>query len=206
MEKQIQELTDKLYHEGVERGNAQAEQIVAEAQTEANAILLKARGEADALLAAARKQADELRKNTENELRLYAGQAVEAVKSALTDVLTDRVATEAARSVADDKAFMQQLILRLVTSWGEKEQLTIETADADALRAVLAKEAKALLDAGLRIEQVNGRKHSFAVQPADGAYKIVFGEDEFAELFRDFLRPALAEMLYKKDSAHGTAQ
>lgn len=203
MEKQIQELTDKLYREGVERGNAQAEQIVAEARTQANATLLKAKSDADALLAAARKQADELRKNTENELRLYAGQTLEAVKSAITDALTDRVAAEAARSATDDKAFMQQLILKLVATWGEQEQLVVETEDAEALRAVLAKEAKALLDGGLRIEQVNGRKHSFAVQPADGSYKVVFGEEEFAELFKDFLRPALVEMLYKKDDASG---
>ena len=196
MEKQIQQLTDKLYQEGVERGRAEAEQIVAAAKSEANSIVLKARNDAAAVAADAKKQADELRQNTINELRLYAGQTVEAAKTAITDALTNRVATEAAAAAMDDKAFLQKLILKLVATWGEKEELVVETEDALALRALFAKEAKALLDKGVKIEEVNGRKHSFAVQPADGAYKVVFGEQEFAELFKDFLRPALVEMLF----------
>jgi V/A-type H+-transporting ATPase subunit E len=56
MEKQIQELTDRLYQEGVERGRKRAEEIIAEAQTEANNIILKAKAEAARILAETQKQ------------------------------------------------------------------------------------------------------------------------------------------------------
>jgi V/A-type H+-transporting ATPase subunit E len=197
MENQIQELTDLLYNEGVAKGNAQAEVIVNEAKQNAAKIVAQARAEAEALLSNARKEQDELKSNTVNELKLYAGQTVEAIKAAVTTAITNTTSREAAEATVADTKFLQEVILRLVSTWSEKEELVIGTEDAKALRAYFATKAKALLDKGIKVEEVNGLKHAFTVAPADGAYKIVFGENEFEELFRDFLRPALAEMLYK---------
>ena len=47
-----------------------------------------------------------------------------------------------------------------------------------------------------KIEQVNGKKASFSIVPADGSYKVTFGEEEFVEFFKEFLRPQLIEMLF----------
>ena len=59
-----------------------------------------------------------------------------------------------------------------------------------------AAQAKALLDKGVKIEQVNGNKTLFTVSPADGSYKVNFGEEEFMNYFKEFLRPQLVEMLF----------
>ena len=40
------------------------------------------------------------------------------------------------------------------------------------------------------------KKASFSIIPADGSYKVTFGEDEFIEFFKEFLRPQLVEMLF----------
>ena len=53
-----------------------------------------------------------------------------------------------------------------------------------------------LLDKGVKIEQVNGIKTLFSVSPADGSYKVNFGEEEFMNYFKEFLRPQLVEMLF----------
>ena len=50
MENKIQELTEKIYNEGVERGNAEAERIIAEAQAKAEVILKEAQSGADDIL------------------------------------------------------------------------------------------------------------------------------------------------------------
>ena len=55
MEK-IQELTEKLYREGVEKGQAEAERIKLEAQAEAQKILDNARQQAQAIEAQALHQ------------------------------------------------------------------------------------------------------------------------------------------------------
>ena len=67
---------------------------------------------------------------------------------------------------------------------------------ADSLKALFAQKAKALLDKGVTIEQVNGQKTLFTVEPANGAYKVNFGEAEFENYFKNFLRPQLVEMIF----------
>ena len=70
------------------------------------------------------------------------------------------------------------------------------TSDAESLKKYFAANAKALLDKGVTIEQVNGIKALFSVSPADGSYKVNFGEEEFMNYFKAFLRPQLVEMLF----------
>jgi len=75
MENKIQELTDKIYREGVEKGNAEAQKLIANAQNEAKRIVEEAQQQADAILNNARKSADEMSANAKSELQLFAGQA-----------------------------------------------------------------------------------------------------------------------------------
>ena len=58
------------------------------------------------------------------------------------------------------------------------------------------KNAKDLLDKGVKIEGVKGSKVLFSISPADGSYKVNFGEEEFENYFKDFLRPQLVQMLF----------
>ncbi len=196
MDTKIQELTDKIYREGVEKGNEEAGRIIADANQQKQTILDEARAEAARILAAAEKQAAELKKNTEAELKLFANQSVEALKSEVTNLITGRIASENVKSAATDPAFMQKVILELVSSWPKNEFLTIQTADAEALRKYFAANAKTLLEKGVKIEKVNGKDASFTIQPADGSFKVTFGEDEFVSFFKEFLRPGLVEMLF----------
>ena len=81
MDTKIQELTDKIYKEGEEKGNEEAGRIIADAKAQKQAILTEAEAEAKRIVAQAEKQAAELKKNTEAELKLFATQSVEALKS-----------------------------------------------------------------------------------------------------------------------------
>jgi len=196
MEAKIQELTDKLYFEGVEKGNKEAERLIEDAQNRRKVMLEAVQEEAKEIINKAHKQADDLKKNTEAELKLYAAQAADALKSELADLLTNKLANAGVKTAFDQPDFMQKVILKLVSEWPKKEQLTIGTEDAHALNAYFATHAKELLDKGLKIEQVNGKKHSFTIAPADGTYKINFGEEEFVEYFKEFLRPQLIDLLF----------
>ena len=77
MENKIQELTDKIYREGVEKGNEEARKLVAQAQEEAKKIVEDARKEAEQIVADARKSADELSENTKSELKLPGCECLE---------------------------------------------------------------------------------------------------------------------------------
>ena len=187
MDTKIQELTDKIYKEGVEKGNEEAGRIIAEANAQKDTILKDAEAEAKRIVAAAEKQAAELKKNTEAELKLFATQSVEALKSEVTNLITGDIASSNVKAALMDPAYMQKVILEL---------LTIQASDSDGLKAYFEANAKGLLEKGYKIEKVSGKKASFSIIPADGSYKVTFGEDEFIEFFKEFLRPQLVEMLF----------
>ena len=196
MENKIQELTDKIYHEGVEKGNEEARKLVEQAQNEAKNIVDEARRQAETIVANARKSADELTQNTKSELRLFAGQAVNALKTEIADLVTDKLVTADVKAFAADKNYLNAFIVALASKWSADEPIVISTADAEDLKKYFAAKAKGLLDKGVKIEQVNGIKTLFTVSPADGSYKVGFGEEEFMNYFKEFLRPQLVEMLF----------
>ncbi len=196
MENKIQALTDKIYREGVEKGNVEAKQIVAKAQEEAKQIVENAHKEAEAILAAARKSADELADNTKSELKLFAAQAVNALKSEVASVVTNKLVTADVKAFASNKDYLQAFIVALATKWSADEPIVISTADAEGLKQYFAAKAKQLLDGKVEITQVNGMKALFTVAPADGSYKVTFGEEEFMNYFKEFLRPQLVDMLF----------
>ena len=195
MDTKIQELTDKIYKEGVEKGNEEAGRIIADANAQKQAIVSEAEAEAKRIVAAAQKQAAELKKNTEAELKLFATQ-VEALKSEVVNLITGKITSSNVKAIVSDTAFMQKVILEMAKEWAKKEAITIQTADADALTKYFEANAKSLLDGGVKIEKVSGKKADFTIIPADGSYKVSFGEDEFVAFFKEFLRPGLVEMLF----------
>ena len=195
MENKIQELTEKIYAEGVEKGKAEADRLVCEAKESAAEIVKKAQAEAEAIVAAAKKKAEELDANTRSEIKLYGAQAVGALKSEVATVVTDTIVKAAVKdALAGDS--VKAMLVKIAERWNSDEALVISTSEAEELKAYFAKNAKALLDKGVEIKQVNGSKTSFSIAPADGSYKVNFGEGEFEAFFKSFLRPQMVELLF----------
>ncbi|NCD14971.1 MAG: hypothetical protein EOL92_07025 [Bacteroidia bacterium] len=192
----IQELTSKLYTEGVEKGREEAERIIAEAKAREEKIVKEAKAKADHLIAAAQKEQAELKMHTEAELKLFASQSAEALKTEIINLLTDKLATMNVKAAMEDKGFMQKLIGELLTNWSKDETLTLGVENAAALEAYIASNMKHLLEKGLKIESVNGIKTGFTLTPADGTYKVRFGEEEFIDYFKEFLRPQIQQLLF----------
>ena len=87
----LSELTDKIYAEGVEKGNQEAQRILDEANAKAAQIVAKAEKEAADKLAKAEKKAQELDAHTKAELKLYTEQALNALKTAVVDLLNGEI-------------------------------------------------------------------------------------------------------------------
>jgi V/A-type H+-transporting ATPase subunit E len=192
----LQELADKIYAEGVEKGKEEAAAIVAQAQQKAQQIVADAQAQAAAVLAQSEQKAKELDKNTRAELRLFAQQSVNALKTEVTNLLTGRLATDSVKAATADGKFMQKIIADLAAQMAKTGDVTIETNDAKALNDYFMKNAKGLLDAGVEINEVKGIKTHFTISAKNGGYKLAFGDEEFIEYFKQYLRPQLIEMLF----------
>ena len=192
----IQQLTDKLYQEGVEKGSAKAREMEQQAQEKSREIIAAAEKQAKQLIEEAQRKAGELEKNTKAELQLFARQAVEALRTEVTNLVNGPVVEQSVKAATADKDFMQKVILQFVQKFAQEDQLLIETAEAAALTKAFEANAKDLLDKGLKIESVNGLKTGFVIRSEEGAYKIQFGEEELIAYFKEFLRPQLVGMLF----------
>ena len=192
----LSELTDKIYAEGVEKGNAEAQQIVEKANIKAADIVAQAEKKAAALIAEAERKSADLDKKTRAELKLYAEQSVNAVKTEITNLLTDKIAGDSVKAATTDAKFMQGLIAKLAEQMVKDGEVLIETKDAEALKKYFAANAKGLLEKGVKISEVKGIKTDFTIQPAKGGYKLAFGDAEFIAYFKEMLRPQLVEELF----------
>lgn len=196
MDSKIQELTEKVYNEGVLKGAAEAERLIAEAEARAIEREQAAERKAEEILRAAQRQAEDLKHSTQRELQLYATQLVEATKASLTDELSGRIARENVKALMVNPEFIQQFMLQIVQGFDLSRGVEITGKDADSLAEYVASNARHLLEQGLSIKRVAGKVTEFVVQPQDGGFKLQIGDAEFLELFKSFVRPQLAEQLF----------
>ena len=140
MENKIQELTEKIYAEGVEKSKVEADRLIEEAKKKAADIVKDAQQQADAIIAGAQKKAAELDANTRSEIKLYGAQAVGALKSEATDIITDAVVKGAVKeALAGDT--IKALLVKIAERWSANEQIVISTAEAEELKAYFANNA-----------------------------------------------------------------
>ncbi|MCQ2310276.1 MAG: hypothetical protein MJZ64_00795 [Paludibacteraceae bacterium] len=192
----LEEITSKIYAEGVEKGNQEAQAIIAKAKEEAQAIIDKATAEAQAQLQKAEQKAQEMDAHTRSELKMFTEQSLNALKTQVTDLVNGKVVEDNIKAATADPKFMQGIIAKMAESMAKDGAVTIDAKDADALKTYFATNAKGLLDKGVTINEVKGLKTDFQLKPEKGGYKMSFGEAEFIAYFKEFLRPQLIELLF----------
>jgi V/A-type H+-transporting ATPase subunit E len=108
----VQELIDRLREQGVEEGNEQAEQLLADARHQAAKLLDQARKEAAETLQHSRKEADRLQAAGEEALCLAGRDAVLALKEEISQRFADQVRRLVSHSLSDEQ-FVERLILEI---------------------------------------------------------------------------------------------
>ena len=196
MDSQIQALTEKVYQEGVLKGEQEAAKILADAQAQAEQVERDARARAEQIIADAQRSASELKTNTERELKLNASKLIEATKASIVDVLAGRIAGDSVQALTANPELLQRVVLEIAKGFDLKHGVEITSNQAEELKAYFAQNAKALLEEGLTIKQVAGKATQYTIRPQNGSFKVEIGEQEFVELFKSILRPQLAQELF----------
>lgn len=202
MDSKLQELTEKIFREGVEKGEQQARDIVADAEKRSAAIIADARREAAAIIADAEKKAAALRQNAEADLRLGAAQFTASLKQRLLDLITARAVEKPLAEALSDTAAMTEFLKIILRSWrpegGQAAGLDVLLPEAQrerlaaALEAALSRE----LAGGLTLRFSKNVKTGFQVQPHGSSYKISLTDEDFREYFKEYLRPKMRAFLF----------
>lgn len=204
MEEKLQGLLDKVYQEGVAKGEEVASAIVKDAERKAEKIREEAEKEAANIRRRAREEAEELKRNTASELRLSAEQAVSALRQKITDLITLKAISAPLEQQFSDQDFIKNMVETLMQNWTANNQgqgpLTLLLPEQrEELRQYFAARASELLNDGMQIEVDQRLEKGFRIGPADGRYLLSFTDKDFETFFMDYLRPHTREILYGND-------
>ena len=198
----LQELTQKLYNDGLERGRAEAERLVAEAKESAAQIIADAKAEAEAIAKAAEDRAEDVAKNAMTEIALAGRQAMTKIKAELTEAVIMKTTGAAVKSATMDAAFVKDMLLAMANNW------TSSTVDV-SLKALLPEEKRAELDkvmqasvaelakAGIEVGYTKDIKTGFKLGEKNGGYYIAFTDESFDALLKEYLREKVSNLLFK---------
>ncbi len=196
----LQELTDKLYQEGLSKGKAEGEALLAQAKTEAEAIVKKARQEAEAILATAQKQADDLRTKAEGDTKMAALQALQATRQDLENLVVTRIADTQVKEAMSAPEFIKGIITAVAQRFSAEQSqdlsLVLPASLQSALEPFVKKELGTLL--GKEVDARFSKKIAggFTIGPKDGSYFISLTDETFADLVKEYLRPATRKLLF----------
>lgn len=203
MDTSLQQLTDKIYKEGVEKGNAEAESIIANAKKEAQAILKEAKETALKTAQKAEKESAEMQKTALSELQMASTKAISALKQEITQLIEGEIIDTTIKAATSDVAFLQKTIETAIKNWASSDskalnmQVIVPEKDEKAILAYFEKSTKDVLNKGFTIVSANAVKAGFQLAPADGTYKISFTDADFIAFFKEFVRPKIATLLFK---------
>ena len=202
MDSKLQELTEKIYREGVEKGEQQAREIIEAAQKESAALIRNAQGEADAIIAMARKKAEDLRQSLESDMRLAASQSMSALKQQIMDAISARVIDRPIAEALSNPATMAEFLREIIGRWSSPSgdipglEVLLPQAQQERLSAVLESALCRELASGLSLRFTKALRAGFQVQPCGLSYKISLTDEDFREYFKEYLRPRMRAFLF----------
>ena len=201
MTDQLQDLLQRVYQEGVQKAQAEAEQIIQAANRTADDAVSKAKAEAETIIQDAKTKAEELKKNSETDLKMAASHTLNSVKQNLVDVILLKSLDDPAKAGFSDPAFLKDIILSALDAWkasGGQGTIQISESMKGKLDEGFLGSIGSKLQGELKVDFSPAMKSGFSLSPIDGSYKLSFTDEDFSNLFKGYLRPRTAELLFSE--------
>ena len=200
MQNKLQELTDKLYNEGLSKGKQEGEELLAKAKVQADDIITKAQAEAERILAAAQKQAEEIKTKTASDVKMAASQSIAATKKDIETLIVGKMTGEAVKKALSSADCIKELIQAVAEKFTTEGPVDLNLVLPESLKNDLepfaTKELAKILGAGVEASFSKKVAGGFQIGPKDGGYFVSFTEETFNQLISEYLRPATKKLLF----------
>ena len=196
----LQELTQKLYDEGLAKGKQEGEALLQKAASEAENIVKQAKEEAEAILAKARKEADDFKVKVEGDVKMAAQQSVQATRTDIENLVVSKVVDGTVDKALANEDYIKGIITAVAQKFSAEEPADLSLVLPESLKAALEpfvkNELGKLLGKGVDATFSKKVAGGFKIGPKDGGYFVNLTDDTFKELIGSYLRPATKKLLF----------
>ena len=199
MEYKLQQLTQKIYQDGIEKADGEAKAIIEKANSEAKKILEDAKAEAASLKASAEKEAKQLAERTESEIKVAGSQAISSLQQKIVEVLSKNTLSTTLSSAVNNKELIVNVVKEIASKWNQDSldlNVVLSEKTKSEFETFFKTEASDLLKKGVELEFENRMSGGFKIVPKDGSFVLSFTEEDFTSFFQSFLRPKAKEILF----------
>ena len=202
MQDKLQELTDKLYNEGLSKGKQEGEELLQKTRVEADGIIAQAKAEAERIIAQANKEADELKTKVAADVRMATTQSIAVTKQEIEQMLVTRAAQQGVGQALSSADFAKELITSVVKAFNPENAspVALDMILPESLKAqvepFIASEIAKTFSGEIRVDYSKKMNGGFKVSPREGGYMLQFTDEEFTQLMANYLRPATKKILF----------
>lgn len=198
----LDQLTEKIYQEGIDKARKEAEEIIDKARKEADEIISSSKEKAQAILKVATAEAETMQKNTLADVKLAADQSISALKQQIRKLISKSILEDPLKDLFSDQSFLKELILGIVGTWRPDSEVVLTLPERlqekfdKALESSIKKETR-----GLQVHFDKRLSAGFRIAEKEQDYTITFTDEDFAEFFRPYLRSKTEDILFKDTDA-----
>ena len=202
MQNKLQELTDKLYNEGLSKGKQEGEAILNEAKAKAGEIIAQAKAEAAKILSDAGKEAEEMKSKVTGDLKMAAAQSISAARQEIENLLIGKVADKDIDAALSSADFVKQIITVVAKAFGpassEPADLSVVLPESlkKEVEPFLRKELASALGSEIEVSFSKKISGGFTIGPKGEGWFVSFTDETFRELISAYLRPATKKILF----------
>ena len=200
MENKLQELTDKLYKEGLSIGKEEGEAILAKANEKAAEIIEEAKKEAESIIKKATKEAEDYKTKLEGDVKMAAVQSLQATRKDIENLMVGKMTDKQVSSALGSADFIKEIIKAVAERFNADEAVDLNIVLPEHLRKELEPfvggELAAALKGGVTAQFSKKVSGGFTIGPKDGSYFISLTDETFKSLIGDYLRPTTRKILF----------
>lgn len=200
MQSKLQELTDKLYKEGLSKGKAEGDLYLQKAQQEAERIVSEAKARAGQLLDKAAAEAADLKAKAESDIRMASEQSIQATKKDIENLLTCKICDNPANEILSNPGILKEIIMTVAQKFSATESADLKLLLPEKLRSELepwlASELKKALSGEIKAEFSKKIAGGFTIGPKDGNYFISLSDETIRQLIGEYLRPVTRKLIF----------
>lgn len=196
----LQELTDRLYAEGLAKGRDEGEKLLEQARQQASEIIAKAKAEAEGIVADAAKRSEDMLSKAASDVKMASSQALDLTRESILNAVTAKSVETGVRDALSNTEFSKQVILAAAKAFSTQNSCDLEVVLPESCRGELAdyvkKEVASAIGRGIEVRLGKKFDGGLTIGPKDGGYFVSLTDATFVDIIKEYLRPATRKALF----------